>query len=202
MPRIVDKERKKKEILQAAVLVFAEKGIQKSKMIDIARQAKIGKGTIYEYFESKEDVFKEAYLSHFKEIEERIFQITRSDEQALLKIQNLTKSILMDFFANNMDFAGIMMDFWAEGIRSKDKEILAVINLKEMYALFREVLISVLQQGIDEGTFREMDKNVVASAIIGSFDGLLLQWILDKDVFDLQTVVDEWLKVLINGIKK
>ena len=202
MPRIVDKEQKKKEILQAAVLVFAEKGIQKSKMIDIARQAKIGKGTIYEYFESKEDVFKEAYLSHFKEIEERIFQIAQSEERALLKIKNLTKSILINFFSHNMDFAGIMMDFWAEGIRTKDKEILAVINLKEMYALFREVLISVLQQGIDEGTFREMDKNVVASAIIGSFDGLLLQWILDKDVFNLQTVVDEWLEVLINGIKK
>ena len=202
MPKIVDKAQKKNEILQAAIQVFAEKGIQKSKMIDIAKRAKIGKGTIYEYFESKEGIFKEAYLSHFKGIEERIFQITQSDDAAVVKINNLTKSILIDFFSDNIEFAAIMMDFWAEGIRSKDEDILDVINLKEMYAFFRNVLIVILQQGIDENSFRKMDKNAVASAIIGSFDGLLLQWILNKDVLDLKAVTDEWLNVLINGIKK
>ncbi len=202
MPRIVDKAQKKNEILQAAIQVFAEKGIQKSKMIDIAKRAKIGKGTIYEYFESKEGIFKEAYLSHFKGIEERIFQITQSDDAAVVKINSLTKSILIDFFSDNIEFAAIMMDFWAEGIRSKDEDILDVINLKEMYAFFRNVLIVILQQGIDENSFRKMDKNAVASAIIGSFDGLLLQWILNKDVLDLKAVTDEWLNVLINGIKK
>lgn len=202
MPKIVDKAQKKNEILQAAIQVFAEKGIQKSKMIDIAKRAKIGKGTIYEYFESKEGIFKEAYLSHFKGIEERIFQITQSDDAAVVKINSLTKSILIDFFSDNIEFAAIMMDFWAEGIRSKDEDILDVINLKEMYAFFRNVLIVILQQGIDENSFRKMDKNAVASAIIGSFDGLLLQWILNKDVLDLKAVTDEWLNVLINGIKK
>ncbi len=201
MPKIIDKAQKRKEILQAAMRVFAEKGIQKSKMIDIANRAKIGKGTIYEYFDSKEGIFKEAYLAHFKEIEERIFQIMRSGDTALHKIHNLTKTVLTDFFSENSELAGIMMDFWAEGIRTKDEEILDVINLKEMYAVFRNILIEVLQQGIDEGSFREMDKKAVASAVIGSFDGLLLQWTLDRNIFDLQSVTDEWLNVLINGIK-
>ena len=39
--------------------VFAKKGVAKTKMIDIATIARVGKGTIYEYFASKEDIFRE-----------------------------------------------------------------------------------------------------------------------------------------------
>ncbi|MCP4754546.1 MAG: helix-turn-helix transcriptional regulator [Proteobacteria bacterium] len=47
MPKIVDKAAKKGEILSSAIKVFAEKGVANTKMVDIARRAEIGKGTIY-----------------------------------------------------------------------------------------------------------------------------------------------------------
>src|SRR5215475_15282347 len=46
------------EILDAAVAVFAEKGFAAARMEDIARKAGVTKGTIYLYFQGKEDVFK------------------------------------------------------------------------------------------------------------------------------------------------
>src|SRR5215467_3545803 len=46
------------EILDAAVSVFAEKGFAAARMEDIARKAGVSKGTIYLYFQGKEDVFK------------------------------------------------------------------------------------------------------------------------------------------------
>ena len=61
MPKIVDKAAKKNEILLAAMRLFAEKGVVNSKMADIAIAAGIGKGTIYEYFRSKEEIFGEAF---------------------------------------------------------------------------------------------------------------------------------------------
>ena len=60
-PIIVDKELKKQDILVAALKVFARQGIAKTKMIDIAIEAGIGKGTIYEYFRSKEEVIRESF---------------------------------------------------------------------------------------------------------------------------------------------
>jgi AcrR family transcriptional regulator len=201
MPKIIDKKLKKESILQAAIVVFAEKGIQKSKMIDIANYAKIGKGTIYEYFDSKESIFIEAYRTHFREMEQQVLAIRASEDRAMEKLKKLTQNILIDFFSGNSDFAGLMMDFWAEGIRNKDEKMLGVINLKGMYSMFREVISSILQQGIDEGVFRSMNKSAVASSIIGSFDGLLLQWAVDHDAIKPKIVAEQWIDVLFHGIK-
>ena len=60
-PKIIDKEAKKAEILQAAMQVFSRKGVAKTRMADIAVAAGIGKGTIYEYFRSKEEIFAAAF---------------------------------------------------------------------------------------------------------------------------------------------
>ena len=52
------KDARPQEILEAALAVFAEKGFAAAKMEEIALRARVSKGTIYLYFESKEAVFK------------------------------------------------------------------------------------------------------------------------------------------------
>ncbi len=56
MPKLVNKELKKEEILFAGIKTFSEKGFHQSTIEDISKKAKIGKGTVYEYFKSKEDI--------------------------------------------------------------------------------------------------------------------------------------------------
>ena len=65
-PKVIDKKAKRQEILKAAMTVFARKGVAGTKMTDVAESAGIGKGTIYEYFKSKEEIFSEAF-QHFLE---------------------------------------------------------------------------------------------------------------------------------------
>jgi len=55
--REANKEKKQTAILTAALSVFGEKGYAAAKIIDIARAAGVGKGTIYEYYRSKYDLF-------------------------------------------------------------------------------------------------------------------------------------------------
>ncbi|MFQ6615076.1 MAG: TetR/AcrR family transcriptional regulator, partial [Fidelibacterota bacterium] len=50
-------DNKAEKIIRAAIQVFAEKGLEKGKIADIARTAGIGKGTVYEYFSSKDEIF-------------------------------------------------------------------------------------------------------------------------------------------------
>ena len=56
------KEERRAEILQAAGKVFYLKGFEKTKIEDIAKEAGIGKGTVYEYFESKQQLFDEMII--------------------------------------------------------------------------------------------------------------------------------------------
>jgi AcrR family transcriptional regulator len=56
MPKVADSylEARKRSILDAAIRVFSQKGVQTATMADIAREAEISPGAIYRYFDSKE----------------------------------------------------------------------------------------------------------------------------------------------------
>jgi AcrR family transcriptional regulator len=51
-------EYRKGQILDAAISVFSENGFSDASIEDIAREAGVGKGTIYLYFKSKDEIFK------------------------------------------------------------------------------------------------------------------------------------------------
>ena len=56
MPKIVDKEQKRREIALSCSNLIHEIGIRKLTVAQVAKTAGIGKGTIYEYFENKDDI--------------------------------------------------------------------------------------------------------------------------------------------------
>ncbi|MCF7912077.1 MAG: TetR/AcrR family transcriptional regulator [Candidatus Cloacimonetes bacterium] len=201
-PKIVDREEKKREIVMAAMEVFSEKGVANTKMIDIARAAGIGKGTIYEYFKNKDDIFINLFELHFTEIGNAAAEVMgRYDDPAeiLQQFVEITVSFLIN---EDHNFAEIMLDIWAEGIREHNEEINRVFNLDAVYSQYRDVIIQILQDGVDKGTFCSMDTTFTASLFIGALDGILLQWLMRKDLFDSATLTDNFMKIFINGIKK
>ena len=56
-----EKQERRDNILEAAALVFSEKGYHQARVEEIAVQAGIGKGTVYEYFASKLELFQEMF---------------------------------------------------------------------------------------------------------------------------------------------
>ncbi len=56
-PKVVDKEQRRKEIALSCLDLIHDVGIKKLTVSQVAQTAGIGKGTIYEYFENKEDIF-------------------------------------------------------------------------------------------------------------------------------------------------
>ncbi|MCK4753631.1 MAG: TetR/AcrR family transcriptional regulator [Calditrichia bacterium] len=202
MPKIVDKEAKKMEILHAAMQVFAQKGVVKSKIIDIATTAGVGKGTIYEYFRSKEEIFTSAYTYFFQTMESMV-QEALSKEDDPLKQLELILTISLDAFRHmGEEFADIMMEFWAEGIRNKNLDILDAINLKGVYSNYRKMIQQILKKGIEKGMFKPMDTKLTASVLIGALDGIMLQWIMDRKAINLRKAPVVLLDGFIEGIRR
>jgi AcrR family transcriptional regulator len=201
-PKIVNKEVKKQEILKAAMRVFAHNGVVKTKMTDIAEAAGIGKGTIYEYFRSKEDIFTEAYNLVFLGIEVKIGEVLESDIGSEEKLKMLMKVSAEGFLGNGGEFAGIMMEFWSEGIRNKDEKMIEIINMQKMYSEYRGMIAQILEEGMSRGIFRKIDTFMTASVLIGAMDGILLQWIMDPKIFTPQNAVEVLVDSYVNGIKK
>ncbi|MCK4857339.1 MAG: TetR family transcriptional regulator [candidate division Zixibacteria bacterium] len=200
-PRIVDKDKKRNEIALAAMRVFARKGARNTRMVDIAAEAEIGKGTIYEYFRNREEILGAAFSLVMAEMERKLGSALRelqSPEEKIKIMIRLSYETLSRFTA---DFLEIFVDFWSAGIRQREQNSNQTIDLKTIYETFRRQLASILKEGIEAGRFRRMDTTAVASAIMAIVDGLLLQLILDRRAFDDAVVVDQVVSMVLKGIE-
>ncbi|NOX37108.1 MAG: TetR/AcrR family transcriptional regulator [Calditrichaeota bacterium] len=200
MPKIVDKDAKRKEILRAAMRVFAEKGVTETKMADVARAAGIGKGTIYEYFQSREQLFQSAFEYLLRKI--KAMMVSQIDE-SLSPPEKIRTGFLAYLDVTTMqieDFAEILLDFWAYAIRNKDNADNITLDIRNRYQEFRDLTIPILEEGIQKGIFKPHNTEFVASAIIAAGDGLLLQWMADKHHFDLKATAETILNIILEGI--
>lgn len=178
--------------------VFAKNGLNATKMTDIALAAGIGKGTIYEYFKSKDDIFWGAFNFMMEDMEtqmaKKLFKVTDPAEKLVAIIEAFFGSLEMF-----QDSSYIMFDFWAEGIRKRDDS--ANNFLKKLYIDYRKLIASILEEGKIAGAFRDIDSNIVASTILGAMDGLILQWILFGQDYDVKKALSEFTNMVLVGIK-
>ena len=200
MPKIIDKQAKKQDIIEAAMKVFAQKGFANTKMADVAEAAHIGKGTIYEYFKSKEQIF-EFVFNHFME------SMETSVARAIFKITDPVEKIKVIFLswadmiaAHTSDIVEIMLDFWAEAVRKKDDKQLGIVKLEQIYEDFRMIIKSILDEGIRLAKFKPINTFYTASVMLGAMDGLMIQWIMNKNIFDVRKATEHSVNVFLTGI--
>jgi len=198
MSTIVDKEEKRTRILEAAIRLFARLGLPNTKMMAIAEAAGIGKGTIYEYFKSKEDLFFAAFNAYVKEIEARIAMRLRRIVDPVEKLRAYFTAWIDICESEFIEFADIILDFWAEGLRShKDK---VEFDLSSMYRRYRTQIVRILDEGIQQKKFKPVDTTITSSIIIGTLDGLMIQWFMDRDLYRVREAIEQLSGIIIDGL--
>lgn len=201
-PKIVDKEVRKKEILFAALQIFSKNGVVKSKMEDIAKVANIGKGTLYEYYKSKDDIFSNLFNLIFSDVFDKIVQATKelsNPKEKLKKIFSLSISELVNTPGN---YGEIMLDIWAEGIREKNLKDRSILNIERFYEKYRTIIIEILEDGVEKNFFKPINCELTAITLIGAMDGIFLQWMIQKNLFDIATIENEFFELFFKGIEK
>ncbi len=200
MPKVIDKKEKRTQILDAAIRTFAQKGANNTKISDIAEAAGIGKGTVYEYFKSKDDILT-ASFHYFIDamagsVEQRLLPLTDPLDRLTAYFRAWAEMFDGDF----MNYLEVILDFWAQGIR-RDKERLS-FDLAEIYAQYRTTLEGLLNECVEAGRIAPVDTRITASILLGTLDGLLLQWIMDRTLFDIKEAIEFLPQLLICGLKK
>ena len=200
MPIIVDKEKKRKEIIEAAISVISRTGYHRTKIKDIANEAGVGKGTIYEYFSSKQDLFLEMsryfYEQYVLNQKRALDSVTDPEEQ----IRTLVASTF-EQAATWAELIYIFVDMWSEMDRGSEQD-----NLRKLIdGIFRqmvEVLSGYISEAQARGVFKAFDTDLVSHIIIGALDGLAFQLLINKNMYDLTAMSDTLADVLIDGLRK
>ncbi len=201
-PRIVDKEKKKEQILVAAMKVFARLGARGTKVADIAAEAGVGKGTIYEYFRSRDEILVQSFYLVIGKMEDEISEAMNTVDDPAEKVALMLRISWRVFSGYPEDMVAVFLDFWSEGMRKTPGEDEVSIGFREIYDAYRQHLASILQEGIDSGAFRPMNTTAVASVLMAIIDGLALQLILDRTKIDADKILDESVTISLLGIKR
>ena len=199
-----EKENRKNAILRAARKLFFERGFKSVTVDLIAAKAEVSKGSIYLYFDSKEEIYTQILISasidRHKDIENFMKKEGTAAELLVLFAYNY-----VDFFLDNNELFRILMTFM---LHSENMNLTEDQNTQLIHTTNENIrtISEILQKGVDSGEFvRDIDIRQIQNALWGLFNGIISLYIYtgapEKRAERIHTTVRESLKVFIKGIK-
>lgn len=186
---------KKQIITQVAQIIFSKHGLLKTTIDEIAKAARMGKASLYHYFQSKEEIFKEVVEQENRFLKEKIREAVNREKtpQKKMKIYLLKKMEYLNELAN---IHSVLKDDYLkhyafiEKIREKN-------NREELFTI-REIL----QDGEDKGIFEINDIELTAFAITSALKGLEYPWTINISFPEIESNINKLLEILFQGIEK
>jgi TetR/AcrR family transcriptional regulator, fatty acid metabolism regulator protein len=181
-------------ILKAAGKVFAEKGYYQSTISMISKEADVADGTIYLYFKSKEDL----YIRLFRYRTEQVFGRFRDAVDQAAGAREKLKSLIrrhLEEFQKDRDMAVTYQ------LETHSHRRLAGEPIREMSKRYMDIITEILELGQEEGWIRKnLYLGLVKRLIIGAVDEVINTWVHAEGKYDLRTMADPLVDLLINGI--
>ncbi len=187
---------KKIAILEGALKIFGEKGFEATSITAICKSAKIADATLYEYFESKEDVlfsiaehYTRQHLGNMKQVSHFIHN-TR--EKMRLVIQ-----AYLEFYEDNPLYSSVAL-LNLKGSRSFLKS--------PAYQAVREAsatIVEIVNEGIDKEIYRDdIDAYLVRNMVLGFIEHVTIQWLLVKRPEKISRLRDTIFNLVMQSIEK
>lgn len=190
---MIDKEEFRKKIIHSAGQIFSHYGFKKTTMEEIARALKMGKSSIYYYFESKEEIFEAVVLNEANILRNELTTAIKSVDSPIEKMKNYV-FVRMKAFEKLSNYYNAIFDKnldhfdFIEKIREKyDREELAILRL-------------ILYHGAREKVFNVTNSEYTAMAVQTTLKGLEVPLFWKKKEVHIESRLNAILDVLFYGI--
>jgi TetR/AcrR family fatty acid metabolism transcriptional regulator len=197
-PKIVDKKAKRRLIEKAALKVFAQTGLAGFKMAEIAVAAGVGKGTLYEYFPSKDDLIIGCFEEFMVEFDEH----GRAAIEGLSDPTEMIRKLIaasFEFCLADRALLDTLFDFYAAGIPRRNGRSL-LPQLAPMYRQMIKQVATIVDAGIAQNQFRATDSRAAASMILALIDGVTFQIALRATEADAELLSKQTSEMVLNGL--
>lgn len=190
--------KKKERVIEAAIDEFARHSFHKARITAIADKAKIAKGSMYQYFEGKKDIFK------------YIVELTVEK-----KIKYINQEMIIN--KHKYNFFQLLREVYLSGFRfAKENPRLVIIGnmlvsnnklFQEIYGEHKEKSLDffkkLLEQGIEDGDLDPAIDPVLISKFLTTLNYSLVDFIYEDNEINLNDIeiIDKMLYFIENGIK-
>jgi len=163
---------KRKQILDAAIRVFADQGYHGARVSDIAEHAGVAHGLLYHYFASKDDVLRTIFTENWGELIARFRAVEAADEPAHEKLEGIAK-ILLRTWRNDPALVTVMVREVAGSQQLRDR----VDEVGEAFLIIQRII----EEGQASGTFRrDLDARLASWVFYGGLEEVLTGWVLRR----------------------
>ncbi|MGI5921544.1 MAG: TetR/AcrR family transcriptional regulator [Syntrophomonadaceae bacterium] len=185
---------KRQLIIEAAVQVFSREGYHNARMEEIAAAAGIGKGTIYEYFDSKLQLFQEMLEGSLRLYYDRL---TPEEIDRLTFVERLRWLLEghYKFCLENRKLAKVT--FWDQEIFDKELKEWAFKRRRD----FGARLQAIIEEGISRKEIKAMDVKLATVVISGILGSIWVPVILDGWTMDPGQLADQVTAMIMYGFK-
>jgi TetR/AcrR family fatty acid metabolism transcriptional regulator len=185
---------KRQRILRAATDVFAQSGYFNAKVSDIAKTAGVADGTIYLYFDGKEDllvhIFREHTRGYLQSLERDLTQARRTEERVRVAIRHHLETLGRDR----------SLAIVAQVELRHSLKFMALLSHQEV-ADYLNILRKIVEQGQTEGVFRRaLNPQLAAKSIFGILDEMVTSWVLSEKEYVLADQADAVADFVLNGL--
>jgi len=199
--RRLPREERRSQILGAARVVFVRQGYAGTRMIEVAEQARVGKGTLYEHFDSKEDLFSTLVVEACREALAGL-RAAAGGEDATDPVAALRRTIgfaVRSAAVEHRDLYRLFYDFWGVAAAHRAQ---AQQRLREVAGSFREFLAEVARRGQQAGRLRrDLDPALFATQLCAAVDGLCMRLVILGEEVAIDPYADQLEAVMIAGIQ-
>ncbi len=188
------RERRRGVILRAAVEVFAERGYFGARVKDVAARAGVADGTVYLYFEGKEDLL----VSQLEEHARAFLEQARSDASRSSDPGEKLRCVIERHLASLEADRALARVFQIE-LRHSRRFLRKVA--RGQLANYLHLLQEIIADGAASGRFRaDIPAEVAARAVFGAVDELVTGWVLAANPPPLTKQAGPLLRLLLEGL--
>lgn len=199
-----ERESRRNAILKAARRLFFEKGFKSVTVESIARKAELSKGSIYLYYNSKEEIYTQILLIDIEKFHERIAGLPQGTASAAEALGRLADTYA-DFFLNDRELFRILMNFMLHPANMNLPEELNAYIIKTTQQTVN-VIEEIFQRGIDRGEFSPaFNLRMCRNALWGLLNGIISLHLFTgsegRRAELIRETIKESLRIFIRGLQ-
>jgi TetR/AcrR family fatty acid metabolism transcriptional regulator len=163
---------RRRQILEAAVKVFAQKGFHAARVGDVAKEAGVAYGLVYHYFDSKEQLLEAIFRGTWTDMLARVQEVEASGVSAEEAVRQVT-ALLLRTWRRDPDLVRVLVRevTRSQHLQEEVEEITHAMNALE----------DIVRRGQAGGDFRaDLDPKLAAVVFYGALDEVLTGWVLGQ----------------------
>jgi AcrR family transcriptional regulator len=193
LTNVVKNPDKDQRILKVATKVFAEQGFYGAETQQIADLADVGKGTVYRYYRSKEELFLAVADAGMRKLEQHIYAAIDGVDDAIDLIQTAGRAYA-EFFQRHPELVEILIQERA-AFRGTIPDTHLVYRQKN-----RSILEDALRSAIKQGVVRNINVREATSALANVLYGTVVCGCLEGSTRKLRQMADHAIDIFLNGV--